>query len=554
MRYLRKRGRYLNKLELSQLIKEILAGPNREKYHVMDDDEWRNFSNYEKSLRLNKLVESGAAIPKYALNALDKLQQGRPWRHRGDHSEEFPLFVGTGGGFVDFDDAGQLENFSKMDGTTFIEWAKTQNNKKWDCSGGWAVFCDDDPDAALALLEFAGKTSFWPIAPWYDALSRFMQNAKKLSKKQPRRLADLVLDIDANSLTALDLQLSRWLEIYRTSLGKRKRREIWKKIWDVSHPNRREIDVDFDTTLNHSGGILAAILMAELGEYIPTVNAIDTPSLPKQLRKYFMLFQDDESQSAQIARIRLASSLLYLYRIDKDWTKSTLIDRMDPQTSQKFEPGLWEAFLWAPRIAEDLFQELKIPFVSILQNLNLIPKRVHSNAVQLLIDIAVPPDRGIAVIEAQKILQDLEPEDLGSAASMLSRKVTNSGSKSHVFWRETVGPWFSKAWPKHQDAKTGRISQEFVSMAIGAGDAFPAVLENIKDIVQPVEWGNPLRSLGNSKLHQKFPEQVWHLIKLLVDEKTHLAGTRLADLLDEIELIEPAIRDDQGFQVLRARL
>ncbi len=551
MRFLRKRGKDIEKNDFSRLVRAILAGPLRKLYRRMSNKEWAGLRDHTIRQRLFKLTESGATLPKFAQKELDRIQREYPWEPREDRSEEFPFFVTTLRGKED--ESGKLEDFAAMLVDEFIKWAETQKDKRWDCSGGWFLFCENEADSALKLLQISGEQNVWPIAPWHDALSRFLQNEEDLPERHKKDTAKTLVDMPNEHLNKLDLQTARWLEQARKRLGKKQRRQLWENIWEASLIGELEGDLNYDMTLNYAGGILASILMDELAEYHPTATMGENPGFFKPLRPYFEKIGNGDHPSAKLARIRFSANLLYLFRIDREWTEHALLRRMDMENRDGFEAGLWEGYLWSPRIHDDLLEPLKPLFFRILENLDLISERIRDHAPQLFIDIAVPPDRGVTTKEAQEALQDMPSQHLAEAALRLMNLLSGAGDKAPVLWRETIESWFKKAWPKHVNAKSGQTSSNLAWMAIETRDAFPEAIITIKDQLQPSKWGGMLHKLKESDLHSRFPEAAWILIKHTVGDETHTAGLDLPDLLDVIAQKWPDITDDPHFQKLRAR-
>lgn len=551
MRFLRKRGMDIGRKDLSRLLRTILAGPPRNNYQRMEENDWVKLRDHHIRQRLLLLTESGVKLTKRAQNKLEMIQRAQPWEPQEDRSGEFPIFVTTRRGSQH--ETGEMVNFSTKNIESFIEWSVTQRDKRWDCSGGWFLFCENEPDEALQLLQMAGERNIWPIAPWYDALSRFQKNSNDIPKRHKKDTAQILLGMPDEPLGILDLQASRWLEENRKGLGKGLRRRLWKHLWEASLITNIEEPLDYDATLNYAGGILASVLMDELIEYHPTAITGENPGFFKHLAPYFKLIEDGETSSAKLARIRLSANLLYLFRVDREFTKNALLSRMDSESRDNFEPGLWEGYLWSPRIYDDLLEPLKPIFFRILENLDLISQRVHENATQLFIDISVPPDRGVTTKEAQKVLQDMPSQNLAEAASRLRLILAGAGEKAPILWHETIEPWFKKAWPKHEDAKSRKTSSSLAWMAIETGEAFPDAVITIKDQLKPSRWGDTLHNIKEANIQKRFPKAVWTLIKHTIGDDTEIAGLELQKILDEISHEWPDVTDDAYFQRLRAR-
>lgn len=550
LRFLRKRGKEIQPILLSRLLKEIILGPKRGEYRKMGDDEWMRLADHAIWLRLTKLKQSGVTLPKYALKRLAQSENKFSWELRKDGSEEFPFFISSG--FRDTDEPnGTLLDFCTMSSKEFHDWTVEQTGL-WDSGGGWVSFCDTEPNIALRRLHAEAKQGYWPISPWYDALSRY-SNIEHLPQKHHRDTATILENMPIEQLAKLDIAAARWLEHVHSLLTKRSLWSLWETIWKASQTNHLDGDIDIHMTLNHASGILAAILVSELSKCHPTVSADERPSIPAKLRKYFDLISKEENHSAKLARTRLSSNLLYLFRVDPAWTSDTLLSRMDLNNSS-FEPSLWEAYLWSPRIESDLLEHLKPLFFSILNDLNRIPEHVRSNAVQLFIVVAVPADRGISSEEATKVLYNLPANNLTDVIWTLKDMLRDSGNKAPTLWRETIAPWIKKVWPLHPNAKSSSISEKMAWMAMESGDAFPDAVNLLKDFLVPEKWFSALYHLEDTDLHERFPEAALTMIDCLVGKETQTAGSTLPKLLHGIDTADPSLKNTKPYQRLSARI
>ena len=555
LRFLRKRGQDIPPKDLSRLIRAILKGPPRELYRYdLSDDEWKELRDHAIRLRLLKLRESGLRLPKYAQKVYDRIESELPWTKPDSRSEEFPFFMSSG--WVDRKEVGGMRNFAAMVVDDFIQWADAQKDKLWDCDGGWFLFCEKEPKTALDLLIGAGERDKWHIAPWHDALSH-LEKSKRLPNRLKRAIAETLADMPVNDLAQLALQAARWLEQARPALGKRLRQKLWAQIWEASlATSTPEGDLDFDLTLNHAGGLLGGILYDEMTEYVPQVSAGENPGLPRQLRSYFEKIADSESPSAKLARVRMASMLFWLLRIDQEWTERVLLRRMDPDNADAFDPFLWEGYLWNPRISDDLLEAFKGLFFKVLANLKLVPERIRFHGPQLFIVAAVPPDRGISVEEAQGVLHKLRPGHLADAAWTLKNMLKGAGDKAPALWRGTIGPWFKNAWPKRTRDRSKKLSENLAWMAIDAGDAFPDAVTVTEHLVEPEEWHTTRYHLQKVEeetgLVSRFPEAALTLVSRLTGNKTHLVDDTLKSLLEIIAKAKPELKETKCYKHLAA--
>jgi hypothetical protein len=457
--------------------------------------------------------------------------------------------------FVD-DEPGPIEKFSAMSPERFTEWGRAQTERHWETNGGWHLFVEKQPKVALRLLHESAERGVWIVPPWYVALGRFEQS-QDLPAKLTKQIATLLVSMPVETLSELGLPASRWLEKARKSLPKRLRQTLWRRIWRASLLEPApDAALNFNLTLNHAGGLLGGVLYDEMAEYIPRIAAGEHPGLPGQLQSDFEWIAEDDSASAKLARVRMAPMLVVLYRIDPDWTARSLLRRMDSRDEGSFEPHLWEGYLWSPRISDDLLAAFKDSFFEILTHLDRIPQDVREHAAQLFIHMAIPPDRGVSTAEAHDILYQLAPDSLADAAWTLRNIVSGANEKSLALWRETIGPWFERAWPKRPHDRSNKLSKNLVWMGIDGGDAFPEIIAAISDLITPEEWQTSLYHLNQkereTRLISRFPQAALLLSDKLVGDRTHVSDT-LRSVLDCIVQAAPELRADIRFQRLLLR-
>ena len=562
LRFLRKCGKHIRGRQLDRLAEAILRGPPRQMYREeLTNDDWDTLRDHQIRLRLHKLMGSGASLPVSAQETYDRIQGEQPWQPRGDHSEEFGLFVSSGADAYDLHDAGALENFKEMSIEQFIQWSGTQVGERilpWECSGGWHLFVGNDIQTAVKLLKGASDNKIWPIPPWYTVLGAFgKKEQKNVINVLQHEVASLLIGMPPQALAILALQAARWLQDARSKLGKTLRRKLWQRIWEASLEGEEpEDELDFDMTLNHAGGILGEILYAELSEHVPSVSAGQNPGIPQLLQGDFECLAENNHPSAKLARVRIAPMLFALYRIDPDWTKRTFFRRMDPDNLETFDPYLWEGYFWYARCSADLLTAFKPLLLGILRNNDRIPEDVRDNAVMSFIYLAVPPDRGIDIDEAKGVLWELGPDGLADAAAALRDVLQGAGDKSPTLWRDTVGPWFEKVWPRRQKDRSKELSENLAWMAIDAGGAFPHVVDAIKDVLVPENWSNALFHFKTEEEDTGLVSRYPHPALILVDKLVHDGSDPqlLSELLEAISVAAPELKAADSFRRLAAKV
>ena len=137
-----------------------LRGPPRDMFkNDLAEENWNALRDNEILLRLHKLKESGVSLPEIAEETYDRIQQARQWQPRGDHSEEFCIFVSD---FTEYDpfDSGQRENFLEMSTEQFVMWLSTQKGSSmhpWECNGGWSEFVANNTQSRSGATQRCGR-------------------------------------------------------------------------------------------------------------------------------------------------------------------------------------------------------------------------------------------------------------------------------------------------------------------------------------------------------------------------------------------------------------
>ena len=566
LRFLRKRAKDIPKERLDRLIEEILEGPPSLYRQDTPEDTWKGLRDRAIRLRLDKLTESGAALPdtyREACNRIPTLQSNSyPWPTLGDHPEEFvsPQYAVIAGDPFESSKDDPSVDFAHISVEQFVKWAKTQTGGYWECSRDWRWFAENDIDSAVKLLKSAADKRSWPIPPWYKVLEMLREKEEKqdgegtINDDLKRKVAGALITMPLETLAKLDVPASRWLREVRANLDEKSRCALWRSVWDASlTDDKPEGNLDFQKACNHAGGILGEILWKELADCIPKFVAGKNPGFPEQLRSNFELVAEENRPSGNLARVNISPWIAWFYRIDRDWTERTFFQRMDPDDEKTFDPYLWEGYFWYPQCTADLLTAFKPQFFKILGNLDRLRESVRdtvcSNGAALFIDLAVPTDRGIDTEEAKGVLWSIGIDGLTDAARRLRDMLDGAGEKSGVLWRDTVDPWFAKAWPRRLKDRSPDLSEQLAWMAMESGDAFPQAVAAIEDILAPEKHNTTFSILMEKKdIIERYPDAVLTLAARLVDDSSD--GWDLSDVLKRIAKAKPEMKEDDRFRKL----
>jgi hypothetical protein len=139
--------------------------------------------------------------------------------------------------------------------------------------------------------------------------------------------------------------------------------------------------------------------------------------------------------------------------------------------------------------------------------------------------------------------------------------VRMAGEKGETFdhaerWRSEVGPAFDRIWPLDANARDPDVSRNLVMMALESGEAFPDVVEVIRDVVVPYDVVTIAGWLQGQPAHQEattgHPRAFLRLLNAVLSADMGAIPPDLGPVLDECLAADPSVRSDPAFARLDA--
>src|SRR5262245_54677354 len=119
--------------------------------------------------------------------------------------------------------------------------------------------------------------------------------------------------------------------------------------------------------INHPAGVLAEALLSRLW----SLELRTGSGIPNEFADHFDIILSGDTLAHQLARVILASCLPQLFQLDQHWAVAKLIPLMH-MGSKEETPGLWQGYLWAPRLWPDLLMAIKRPFLDVLAHSSVL--------------------------------------------------------------------------------------------------------------------------------------------------------------------------------------
>ena len=498
-----------------------------------------------KARLLLELHLSGAALDAESRSLADEVAARRPAENFDDVYEVFSTKKRFAVVHEDHTSAQQL-----LDGpASHLEAALCDEDQPL----GW-----DDMDALVrvgprkvfeALCGCAERGTFppepWKHFLWHIAAIRAEGDPDPVVENTVARILldapdDLFLDVGTAAATFVQDLAEAWDKERESSI-----RPLWEKAW-LGTSNRIELDNDDAVTqaLNHVGGILAGAALARLGEHTLRPQS----GLSSSLRPYFDTIA--KCQDGHLGRVRLTASLNRLFTIDPEWTEEALVQRLDPDVGSSEALDMWAGFTWSLTVGPTLLTTLKPALLAVLARNDVRPKTMRA-LISLLVAICLDAPESVTESEVRKVMDSLSEESLCEALRSLGSRLTGSSFECGQIWRDRIGPWLERYWPRQGGRNTARTSETMLFLVIASGDAFRQAVLWSATFLKPIETPAPLGRLKHSEHVKRQPSAVLPLLDSVVNEDPpQYARSPLLAILGAIQQEQPGLTDDPRFRRL----
>ncbi|AKX96039.1 hypothetical protein MTHERMOG20_16760 [Moorella thermoacetica] len=307
--------------------------------------------------------------------------------------------------------------------------------------------------------------------------------------------------------------------------------------------------------INHIGGKLTEFWLHALARRRKEKGS-GWVSLPEEYKNRFARILSGQSASAEMGRVLLASQLLFLFALDRDWTRENIIPLLDWNIDSKRAEQAWHGYLFWGKWNEAFLPELLPLYVQASRELPAEPDRIRERLYEHLASIAV-----------QSSINPLQEGWLGKCIVAADEKERIKWANS--IWHELAslpkeatsqlwGKWMEKYWENRLFGIPIPLSPgeagAMVNWALELEPVFPSVVEKIISGPTPnLERGTFYYRLSQEKIAKKYPEDVARLLVYL------LSGTDMpfywcTEVKNIFEQIATAGLSEEKLSLLREQL
>jgi hypothetical protein len=535
----------LDEQMLRELVQAILTGPPRTMFE--DDTEpeyWPRRVDWEIWLRLAKVNETGTVLGEAGNERLKALSARYPeWMLATDQRDEFPYWMGDG------------DEWRKFVATPhrrreLIEWLKQHPTSDHWREDDWRQRCRDNFATTACALCALAKKGVWPTDRWREALQAWSE--EKLIKRSWRYMAPVLATAPDKVLHALAHGASRQLQAIAKNFEDHGGifLALCQRLLALEYEHDEDSDDVVGRAINHPVGHVTEALL----RWWYRRSLEDGQGLPSEIQPTFTEICDIRIDKLRHGRVLLATHVIALFRVDRDWTTQHLLPLFDWQRSETEARAAWEGFLRSPRLYRPLMEVLKPAFLDTAHHYAALDKHGGQYA-SLLTFAALDPADTFTVTELAAATRALPPNGLHDAAQALVRTLEGAGHQRADYWTNRVVPYLHAIWPKTRDNISSAIAESLGLLGVVAQEAFPEALALLRAWLQPPTHPDYLvHRLHEAGLCSRFPEQALDFLSLVIGDQTQWPPGDLRACLEDIRIADPALEADPRFERLMTYL
>ena len=138
--------------------------------------------------------------------------------------------------------------------------------------------------------------------------------------------------------------------------------------------------------------------------------------------------------------------------------------------------GLWQGYLWNPSINDPLFRDLRRSFLGASDNWTSLGQR-WQQWISLLVSLAVDADGLLTDEDSRRCVRRIPNEGRSRIAWVLAKRLEQAEDRRESLFRNRIHPWIAGAWPRENDSRDPRTTDDLIYMASNCGDAFPEAVK-----------------------------------------------------------------------------
>ena len=518
------------------------------------ETDWRaNLRDAAVWLRLNMLQDSGV-LSETGAEELSAIKKRRDYLDREVEDQDFFGVYSSGVRSIEGDPAPIIEA-PEYDRLQVAE--ELAQSPDVDLREGWSAFCRSDPQGAFDSLckgdVTASNAALWN--QFLHGLASGSEGSKEVRDNLSVRAFDQLSRVDADILRPM---LSGLSDLIR--FGPRQRlvdADGWlEKLWRlVSEQPESILDLSsdlYDRAINSIAGRLTQALLLEMDARWQQDIASS-----EALRQLVRRIAGHEGPAGQLGRAVLTHAASFLLSIERACVNDILGPRIS--ASDKEGAALRAVMLDVEAVSPELTRLLgKAVQQGVIESeqSDHVAARVASQVLRPAV-AEVQGDHsvrwGLTASDVAIILREARPHIRSGALDVLADWLRADDEAVEDKWRLIIGPFFEMVWPKERVFREASLTAHWIDIVVGAGDKFPAALEQLQPYMVPYRRHGSLYSIASSKAPEKFPRETLSLIWLVCGPESRGTFYEITKIIDRLIDADPEIEIDRRLQWLEQR-
>jgi hypothetical protein len=545
MRLLVLKGAHLPDTSRARLEMGILAGPPRPMFRSdIEPERWRYLGDHSIWMHLAKLASGGGPLGDDATARLAELTVAHPeWKLAANESDEFSHWM-TGTGDPEFESQRRVDRAPRRR-RELMAWLQHPPSKEFFDEDNWRELCQKQfPLAACALCGLA-RANCWPPERWREALQAWSE--ERFARRSWRYLAPVLQRMPDDVLLAIERSATWWVETASKVLDHYQEifLDLCRRFLRMSHEDPADQNPPVIRAINHPVGQITQALLHHWYRREPK----DDQGLPDDLKALFTALCDIQVAQYRHGRVLLATHVISLFRVDREWATAQLLPRFKWELSPDEAQAAWEGFLWSPRLYRPLLVAFKDDFLTTARHYAELGEHGRQYAT-ILTYAALDPADTFTTAELYSATSALPQEGLEEAAQILVHALQGAGEEREQYWHSHIRLYWQTIWPKSRQLASKNIAERLAHLAVSARSAFPSALETVRDWLQPLEHPyHVIQILCESGLCGVFPQDALTLLDAVITNQ-FWAPVEINDCLTAVAKAWPEAHRDGRFQRL----
>jgi hypothetical protein len=559
------------------LVERIIAGPQMPEKPAEDQEgrerqqRWFDRRIFERLALLERRGEP--PLPQQGQEKLGALRRLYPrWRIEEGIRAHFSSWMESSGGP---ESDRSPEDLLSLSGSALVDALRAESQEREGRLSVWGQVVGGRPGRGIGLLlRLSAEAAGGDDAIWSDTLYGLRHAMDRPAVA--RRVVDLLISAPDEIVSSprLFFPTSDALEVASKQqplpISEERFLQLWDRLADTCMREAPEDPPEKDDwvgrAINRPIGRLTTALLNVMFKRGLKAGA----GLPEVFKVRLNRLATDQPDSLRLARVILASRLLYLFAIDPAWTRERLLPGFDWQRSEDEATALWDGYGWGARINAELWAELSFPLYDAFTPERTARLGRTSGTLASLLMVAgvefpvavVPTDRSRRAIRA------MSAGDREAAASWLYSFLAGPpptdqkappgaerAGRADRIWAERVLPWVRRVWPRDADLVTPGTSDQFALLAIATDDQFPEAVGFLLPYMTGSDsWGYIVHNVLRSRHPTDHPEAVLQLLGKVVVLGGLLFTNDLRAVLDRIAAAQPKLRQNSAYRTFDASL